>query len=188
MNVTQGKNFDKSGSRRPVDRDRPTSSIPAKPLRVMTRVNGELRQDDTTDRLTWGFAWLINYISTFATLKPGDHIWTGTPTGAGVHRNPAVWLKPGDVVEVEVAADRRAAQQGGGRGVAARETAQSVRSLTRLRRGLGWEKAGAIWMRFPLLVRPAQAGEATLKPTARVRGTAGSHAQKQNGRSRELRP
>jgi len=36
-----------------------------------------------------------------ATLKPGDYIWTGTPTGAGVHRNPAVWLKPGDVVEVE---------------------------------------------------------------------------------------
>ena len=67
----------------------------------MTRVNGELRQDDTTDRLTWGFAWLINYICTFATLKPGDYIWTGTPTGAGVHRNPPVWLKPGDVVEVE---------------------------------------------------------------------------------------
>jgi len=43
---------------------------PAKALRVMTRVNGEVRQDDTTDRLTWGFAWLINYISTFATLKP----------------------------------------------------------------------------------------------------------------------
>ena len=33
-------------------------------------------------------------------LKPGDLIWTGTPTGAGVHRNPSVWLKPGDVVEV----------------------------------------------------------------------------------------
>jgi len=63
-------------------------------------VNGELRQDDSTDRLTWGFAWLINYISTFATLRPGDLIWTGTPTGAGVHRNPSVWLKPGDVVEV----------------------------------------------------------------------------------------
>jgi 2-keto-4-pentenoate hydratase/2-oxohepta-3-ene-1,7-dioic acid hydratase in catechol pathway len=101
LNVTQGKNFDKSGSLGPwvVTAD---EADPAKPFRVMTRVNGELRQDDTTDRLTWGFAWLINYISTFATLKPGDYIWTGTPTGAGVHRNPAVWLKPGDVVEVEV--------------------------------------------------------------------------------------
>jgi 2-keto-4-pentenoate hydratase/2-oxohepta-3-ene-1,7-dioic acid hydratase in catechol pathway len=101
LNVTQGKNFDKSGSLGPwiatadeVD--------PGKALRVSTRVNGELRQQDSTDHLTWGFAWLINYISTFATLKPGDLIWTGTPTGAGVHRNPPVWLKPGDVVEVEV--------------------------------------------------------------------------------------
>jgi 2-keto-4-pentenoate hydratase/2-oxohepta-3-ene-1,7-dioic acid hydratase in catechol pathway len=99
LNVTQGKNFDKSGSLGPwvVTAD---ELDPAKPLRVTTTVNGELRQDDTTDRLTWGFAWLISYISTFATLKPGDYIWTGTPTGAGVHRNPPVWLKPGDVVEV----------------------------------------------------------------------------------------
>jgi len=101
LNVTQGKNFDKSGSLGPwlVTAD---EVDPAKPLHLATRVNGELRQEDTTDRLTWGFAWLINYISTFATLKPGDLIWTGTPTGAGVHRNPPVWLKPGDVVEVAV--------------------------------------------------------------------------------------
>ena len=101
LNVTQGKNFDRSGSLGPwiVTSD---ELDPAKPLHLTTRVNGELRQDDRTDRLTWGFAWLINYISTFATLKPGDLIWTGTPTGAGVHRNPAVWLEPGDVVEVEV--------------------------------------------------------------------------------------
>jgi 2-keto-4-pentenoate hydratase/2-oxohepta-3-ene-1,7-dioic acid hydratase in catechol pathway len=101
LNVTQGKNFDRSGSVGPwiVTSD---ELDPAKPLHLRTRVNGELRQEDRTDRLTWGFAWLINYISTFATLKPGDLIWTGTPTGAGVHRNPSVWLKPGDVVEVEV--------------------------------------------------------------------------------------
>ncbi len=101
LNVTQGKNFDRSGSVGPwiVTSD---ELDPAKPLHLTTRVNGELRQNDSTDRLTWGFAWLINYISTFATLKPGDLIWTGTPTGAGVHRNPSVWLKPGDVVEVEV--------------------------------------------------------------------------------------
>ena len=101
LNITQGKNFDASGSLGPwvvltEDVD------PGKPLRVTTKVNGEVRQNDTTDRLTWGFAWLINYISTFCTLRPGDLIWTGTPTGAGVHRTPPVWLKPGDVVEVEV--------------------------------------------------------------------------------------
>jgi 2-keto-4-pentenoate hydratase/2-oxohepta-3-ene-1,7-dioic acid hydratase in catechol pathway len=101
LNVTQGKNFDKSGSLGPwmVTAD---ELDPGKPLHLTTRVNGELRQEDATDRLTWGIAWLINYISTFATLKPGDLIWTGTPTGAGVHRNPPVWLKPGDVVEVAV--------------------------------------------------------------------------------------
>jgi 2-keto-4-pentenoate hydratase/2-oxohepta-3-ene-1,7-dioic acid hydratase in catechol pathway len=73
LNVTQGKNFDNSGSLGPwiVPAD---DLDPAKPLRVTTKVNGQLRQDDTTDRLTWGFAWLINYISTFATLKPGDLI------------------------------------------------------------------------------------------------------------------
>ncbi len=100
LNVTQGKNFDKSGSLGPwiVTTD---ELDPGKALRVSTRVNGELRQQDSTDHLTWGFAWLINYISTFATLKAGDLIWTGTPTGAGVHRNPPLWLKPGDVVEVE---------------------------------------------------------------------------------------
>jgi 2-keto-4-pentenoate hydratase/2-oxohepta-3-ene-1,7-dioic acid hydratase in catechol pathway len=101
LNVTQGKNFDNSGSLGPwiVPSD---DLDPGKPLQVTTRVNGELRQQDTTDRLTWGFAWLINYISTFATLKPGDLIWTGTPTGAGGHFKPPKWLKPGDVVEVEV--------------------------------------------------------------------------------------
>jgi 2-keto-4-pentenoate hydratase/2-oxohepta-3-ene-1,7-dioic acid hydratase in catechol pathway len=102
LNVTQGKNFDASGSLGPwiVPAD---DLDPRKPLRVTTKVNGALRQDDTTDRLTWGFAWLINYISTFTALKPGDLIWTGTPTGAGGHQNPPQWLKPGDVVEVEVA-------------------------------------------------------------------------------------
>jgi 2-keto-4-pentenoate hydratase/2-oxohepta-3-ene-1,7-dioic acid hydratase in catechol pathway len=101
LNVTQGKNFDNSGSLGPWIV--PAAELdPGKPLRVTTKVNGQLRQDDTTDRLTWGFAWLINYLSTFTTLRPGDLIWTGTPTGAGGHQNPPQWLKPGDVVEVEV--------------------------------------------------------------------------------------
>ena len=116
LNVTQGKNFDKSGSLGPwiVTAD---EIDPGKPLRVTTRVNGEVRQDDTTDRLTWGFAWLINYISTFATLKPGDYIWTGTPTGAGVHRNAAGVAQARRRGRGRIAADRRAAQHGGGRNV-----------------------------------------------------------------------
>jgi len=101
LNVTQGKNFDRSGSIGPWIV--PAEDVdPGKPLRLMTRVNGELRQDDNTERLTWNFAWLIEYITKFATLKPGDIIFTGTPVGAGGHQTPPKWLKPGDVVEVEV--------------------------------------------------------------------------------------
>jgi 2-keto-4-pentenoate hydratase/2-oxohepta-3-ene-1,7-dioic acid hydratase in catechol pathway len=101
LNVTQGKNFDRSGSLGPWIV--PSDEVdPGKSLHLTTRVNGELRQEDDTGRLTWGFAWLVNYISMFTTLQPGDLIWTGTPTGAGGHSDPPKWLKPGDVVEVEV--------------------------------------------------------------------------------------
>lgn len=101
INVTQGKNFDRSGAVGPwiVPAD---ELDPAKPLHLTTRVNGELRQDDTTDRLTWGFADLISYVTTFTTLKPGDLFFSGTPVGAGGHHKPPKWLVPGDVVEVNV--------------------------------------------------------------------------------------
>jgi 2-keto-4-pentenoate hydratase/2-oxohepta-3-ene-1,7-dioic acid hydratase in catechol pathway len=101
LNVTQGKNFDRSGSIGPwiVPAD---EVAPFQPLHLSTHVNGELRQDDTTDRLTWDFAELIRYITMFATLGPGDMIFTGTPVGAGGHQKPPKWLVPGDVVEVSV--------------------------------------------------------------------------------------
>ena len=70
-------------------------------IRLTTRVNGETRQDDRTGRLIFGFRYLINYISTFTTLVPGDIIVTGTPTGAGARFDPPRYLKPGDIVEVE---------------------------------------------------------------------------------------
>ena len=100
FNVTQGKNFDRSGSIGPwiVIAD----AAPAGPLRLKTRVNGEERQNDTTDRLLFPFDFLISYLSTFTTLEPGDMILTGTPNGAGARFNPPKWLVPGDVVEVEV--------------------------------------------------------------------------------------
>ncbi len=101
LNVTQGKNFDNSGSMGPWITSADELD-PGADLHLMTRVNGELRQDDHTGRLTWDFAELIRYISMFATLKPGDCIFTGTPTGAGGHQKPPKWLVPGDVVEVEV--------------------------------------------------------------------------------------
>ena len=101
FNVTQGKNFDASGSLGPyfVSAD---AIDPNKPLRLTTRVNGEVRQDDTTENLIFSFADLIAYITIFTTLKPGDIIVTGTPVGAGARFDPPRWLVPGDVVEVTV--------------------------------------------------------------------------------------
>jgi 2-keto-4-pentenoate hydratase/2-oxohepta-3-ene-1,7-dioic acid hydratase in catechol pathway len=102
FNVTQGKNFDRSGSVGPwiVTSD---ETDPRGPHDIVTRVNGEVRQQDSTERLMFPFDALIAYLSTFATLKPGDMIATGTPTGAGARFDPPRWLKPGDVVEVESA-------------------------------------------------------------------------------------
>jgi 2-keto-4-pentenoate hydratase/2-oxohepta-3-ene-1,7-dioic acid hydratase in catechol pathway len=100
FNVTQGKNFDRSGSIGPwiVTSD---ECDPRGPHDIITRVNGEVRQSDSTERLMFPFDFLIAYLSTFATLKPGDMIATGTPTGAGARFTPPRWLKPDDVVEVE---------------------------------------------------------------------------------------
>lgn len=101
FNVTQGKNFDRTGSIGPwmVTAD---EIDPGKPLHLTTTVNGELRQDDTTANLIFDFASLIAYITTFMTVRPGDMIVTGTPVGAGARFDPPRWLKPGDVVEVSV--------------------------------------------------------------------------------------
>jgi 2-keto-4-pentenoate hydratase/2-oxohepta-3-ene-1,7-dioic acid hydratase in catechol pathway len=100
FNVTQGKNFDASGSIGPwvVTAD----AMPAGPIRLKTRVNGEERQNDTTDRLLFPFDFLVSYLSIFTTLEPGDIILTGTPNGAGARFDPPKWLVAGDVVEVEV--------------------------------------------------------------------------------------
>ena len=101
FNATQGKNFEKSGSIGPwIVTPEEFSSYDN--LRVRTKVNGELRQDDTTANLMFPFRYLISYLSTFMRLKPGDIISTGTPTGAGARFDPPRYLVPGDVVEVEV--------------------------------------------------------------------------------------
>jgi 5-carboxymethyl-2-hydroxymuconate isomerase len=100
FNVTPGKNFDRSGALGPyvVTAD----EIGTEALRVRTRVNGETRQDDTSDRMLFPVPFLIHYISTFCTLESGDVILTGTPSGAGARLDPPRYLRPGDVVEVEV--------------------------------------------------------------------------------------
>lgn len=99
FNVTQGKNFDGSGAIGPwiVTADE-IGSFDS--LKLETRVNGELRQDDSTANLIFPFDYLIGYVSSFMTLEPGDIISTGTPPGAGARFDPPTYLKPGDIVEV----------------------------------------------------------------------------------------
>jgi 5-carboxymethyl-2-hydroxymuconate isomerase len=103
FNVTQGKNFYHSGAIGPwmVTADEIASYDD---LTVETRVNGELRQSDTTANLMFPFRYLVSYLSTFFMLKPGDVIATGTPLGAGARFEPPKYLKPGDVVQVDVPA------------------------------------------------------------------------------------
>ncbi|MGJ4860131.1 fumarylacetoacetate hydrolase family protein [Labrys sp. La1] len=99
FNVTQGKNFDRTGSIGPWLVPY-TDSTQLADIELTTRVNGEIRQKDRTSRMIFSFTRIIAYISTFTTLVPGDVIVTGTPTGAGARFDPPIWLKPGDVVEV----------------------------------------------------------------------------------------
>ena len=100
FNVTQGKNFDATGAMGPwlvpLEEEAQIADIG-----LLTRVNGEVRQEDRTSRMIFSFRRIIAYVSTFTTLVPGDVILTGTPTGAGARLDPPVWLKPGDLIEVE---------------------------------------------------------------------------------------
>ena len=101
FNVTQGKNWESSGSMGPwlVTLDEIGDF---EDLRLQTHVNGELRQDDTVASMAFSIEFQIEYLSTFITLEPGDVIYTGTPTGAGARLEPPQWLEPGDVVQVSV--------------------------------------------------------------------------------------
>ena len=101
FNVTQGKNWYRSGSIGPwlVTLDEIEDFAD---LHLTTRVNGELRQDDLAGNMRFGIEYQIHYLSTFVGLAAGDVIFTGTPTGAGARFDPPVWLEPGDVVEVTV--------------------------------------------------------------------------------------
>jgi 2-keto-4-pentenoate hydratase/2-oxohepta-3-ene-1,7-dioic acid hydratase in catechol pathway len=100
FNVTQGKNWDATGSIGPWITTADEVDL-SKPLHLTVKVNGEVTQDDTTASMIKSFAELIAYVSTFMTLKPGDILVTGTPIK--LKRNEApVWLKSGDIIEIAV--------------------------------------------------------------------------------------
>jgi 2-keto-4-pentenoate hydratase/2-oxohepta-3-ene-1,7-dioic acid hydratase in catechol pathway len=98
FNVTQGKNFDATGSIGPWIE---TAVDPAKALQLTVRKNGKITQDDTTANMIFSFADIIATVTTFMTLKPGDIISPGTPVRNDAKADPPVWLKPGDVIEIE---------------------------------------------------------------------------------------
>lgn len=99
---TSGKNFDGTGGFGP-DLVTADELPPAgKGLRIRTRLNGKTLQDATTDDMMFDVPELIETISEVMTLLPGDIIVSGTPSGVGFARKPPIWMKPGDVCEVEL--------------------------------------------------------------------------------------
>ncbi|MDA0704597.1 MAG: fumarylacetoacetate hydrolase family protein [Proteobacteria bacterium] len=96
-----GKNFPATGGCGPWMVTADEVPDPSK-LTLTTRLNGKQVQHSPTDMLIFPIPRLIEYISTFTTLRPGDLIVTGTPGGVGAKRTPPLWMKAGDKVEVEI--------------------------------------------------------------------------------------
>jgi 2-keto-4-pentenoate hydratase/2-oxohepta-3-ene-1,7-dioic acid hydratase in catechol pathway len=101
FSVTAGKNFPGTGALGPWIVT--TDELPdPKRLVLTTRLNGEEVQKSGTDLLIYSVPQIIAFCSDFTPLSPGDVIATGTPEGVGHRRSPPLWMKPGDVLEVEI--------------------------------------------------------------------------------------
>lgn len=97
---TSGKNFDGT---LPVGPEIVTADeLDIGNLHLESRLNGEVMQSASTSQLIFDVPSLIEFISTWTTLEPGDLIATGTPGGVGAAQKPPLWMKPGDVIEVEI--------------------------------------------------------------------------------------
>jgi 2-keto-4-pentenoate hydratase/2-oxohepta-3-ene-1,7-dioic acid hydratase in catechol pathway len=98
---TPGKNFPGTGSFGPwMVTPEEFSDLPTR--RIVTRLNGETVQQARLGEMIFDIPTLVEYCSSFNPLVPGDVIVTGTPGGVGVKRTPPLWMKPGDIVEVEI--------------------------------------------------------------------------------------
>ena len=97
-----GKNFDRTGGFGPwlVSAD----ELPpgGKGLKIESRLNGQVMQSDNTDNMMFPMVEMLVYVTRGMTLEPGDVIFTGTPSGVGFARKPPVWMKNGDVCEIEI--------------------------------------------------------------------------------------
>jgi len=101
FSVTSGKNFPGTGPLGPWLVTTDEIPDPTR-LTLMTRLNGTEMQRSGTDLLIYSIPQIIAFCSDFTPLSPGDVIATGTPEGVGHRRNPPLWMKPGDVLEVEI--------------------------------------------------------------------------------------
>jgi acylpyruvate hydrolase len=99
---TIGKNFDATGGFGPVLVTADELPPGATGLHIQGRLNGQVMQDANTTDMIWGVAETIALLSDCLTLEPGDVIVMGTPAGVGQARTPPVWMKAGDVYEVEI--------------------------------------------------------------------------------------
>ena len=101
IQFTAGKNFHRSGAMGPWMVTRDEQPDPAV-FRLRTRLNGRVLQDAPVSDLCFDVPQLIEYCSTWTPLEPGDVIVTGTPGGVGRVRKPPIWMKPGDIVEIDI--------------------------------------------------------------------------------------
>lgn len=99
---TPGKNFDDTGAIGPVVVTPDELPEGATGLKIESRVGDEILQSANTDDMMWSVARTIATISEYTTLEAGDLIAMGTPPGVGHAKNPPRWLRPGEVVEVEI--------------------------------------------------------------------------------------
>ena len=99
---TIGKNFDHTGAFGPALVTADALPAGCRGLRLQTRLNGEVVQSASTDDMIFDVATLVSLLSVAHTLQPGDIIVTGTPAGVGLARKPPLWMKPGDVCEIEI--------------------------------------------------------------------------------------
>jgi acylpyruvate hydrolase len=98
-----GKNFDRTGGFGPWFVSADELPPAGKGLKIETRLNGQVMQSDNTDNMMFPVVEMLVYVTQGMTLEPGDIIFTGTPSGVGFARKPPVWMKNGDVCEVEIA-------------------------------------------------------------------------------------
>lgn len=99
---TIGKNFDGTGGFGPTLLTADELEPGATGLCIQSRLNGQVMQDANTDDMIWSVAETLSLLSDCLTLEPGDVIVMGTPAGVGQSRTPPVWMKAGDIIEVEI--------------------------------------------------------------------------------------